>query len=178
MNARVSTTVRRLPRLQASLPPALTDFWQAREPRERRILAFGSVALLLMAVWWLAFEPALSGRSELRRKLPELRAQLVQLQSLARELPQVGKEAPAVEPATRESVEASLARRGLKAQSVAVTGENVRLQFADVSFSALLNWLQEEAKAQGFSVVESSVVAQAQVDSVNASISLRQQRRD
>ncbi|MBC7726725.1 MAG: type II secretion system protein M, partial [Microbacteriaceae bacterium] len=77
---------------------------------------------------------------------------------------------------TRVGLEAALQRRGLKAQSVSVSGEIVRLQFAASSFSALTEWLNEARAGFQLSVTEATVTAQPTPDIVNASLTLRQQK--
>jgi len=41
----------------------IPDFWNTRQPRERRILALGAALLLLLLIWWLLIEPASEARS-------------------------------------------------------------------------------------------------------------------
>lgn len=159
------------------------DFWSARDARERRLLGFGGLALLLALVYLLLLEPAMSGRDQLRKALPGLRQQLNQVQSMARELGsqprqgtgKTGGAAPA--PVTRESLEASLNAAGLRAQSINVSGEIIRLQMNGVSFGSLAGWLESE-RSSGITVLESSIVAQTQPGTVNATLTLRQQRRE
>ncbi|MDB5798664.1 MAG: type secretion system protein [Paucimonas sp.] len=162
------------------LTAPVRDFWSAREPRERKLLAWGLAALLLAALYLLLIDPALTGRAQLRKDLPALRQQVTQMQSMARELEKAPAAADAAQaaPATRESLEASLAPAGLKAQSITVTGEIIRIQMNGVSFAALVGWLEQAAKNSGITVVESSIVAQTQPDTVNATLTLRQQRRE
>lgn len=173
----------------AMLP--VRDYWSSRAPREQRILTWLGVLVLLALIYLLLLEPALSGREQLRKSLPGLRNQLSQVQGMARELSATksagGASSPAAgtaaggatsaQPATRESVEASLSRAGLKAQSVTVAGETIRVQLNAVSFSALSGWLDQAAKGLGISVTEASIVAQTQADTVNATLTLRQQRQ-
>lgn len=153
------------------------QFWAARNPRERRILAIGAAAVLAALVYLLLIAPAQSGLARYRRSLPELRQQVAQLQGMAQEavsLPQ-GEVAPPP-PISRETVEASLARRGLKAQSVTIAGDTARLQLKDVSFTSLLDWIADSRGAAQMTVTEASLNAQSQPDIVSGSIALRQQR--
>jgi general secretion pathway protein M len=164
-------------RFSGAMQP-VRNYWDARAPRERRILGALGALVLLALLYLLLIEPALSGREQLRKSLPALRGQVSQVQGMARELsatkPSAGAE---VQPATRENIEASLTRAGLKAQSVNVSGELTRVQLNNVSFAALSAWLDQVAKALGISVTEAAIVAQAQADIVNATLTLRQQRQ-
>jgi general secretion pathway protein M len=153
------------------------DYWNARAPRERTILAALGLLVLLALLYLLLIEPALSGRAQLRKSLPGLRSQVSQVQGMSRELSSARPAGEAAaQPATRENIEASLTRAGLKAQSVTVSGELVRVQLNAVSFAGLTAWLEQVGKSLGISVTEASIVAQAQADTVNATLTLRQQR--
>jgi general secretion pathway protein M len=158
-------------------------FWSARNARERKLLGIGSLVVIGGLLYGLLLDPAVSGRAQMQKQLPALREQAAQTQALAREVDALKKktlpEAPLL---TRENVESALASKGLKVQSLAVTGEQVRAQFENVSFSAIVDWLQDMHRGMNASVVEASVQSQSQshsaVDMVNATLLLRQQRRE
>ncbi|MGB8409589.1 MAG: type II secretion system protein GspM, partial [Gallionella sp.] len=59
-------------------------------------------------------------------------------------------------------------------QSVMLTGDFAKVQLSGASFAGILNWLDEMQKTALVSVVDASIVAQAQPDIVNATITLRQ----
>jgi general secretion pathway protein M len=152
-----------------------SDFWEVRNARERAILAGGAIALLVIVLYLALISPALTGRERLARDLPQLRQQVGQLQELARETASLSGSSPAgVAPMSKETLEAELARRGLKAESVSVSGEIARLQLPGASFAALVNWLDEMQKSALVSTVEANIVALAQPDTVNATLTLRQ----
>jgi general secretion pathway protein M len=164
-------------RFAGALQPA-RNYWNARAPRERRILAALGGVVLLALLYLLLIEPAVSGRQQLQKTLPALRSQVSQVQGMSRELSATKPASQAnVQPATKESIEASLARVGLKPQSVTVSAELIRVQLNGVSFSALSAWIDQVAKALAISVTEASIVAQTQPDIVSATLTLRQQRQ-
>ena len=154
---------------------SLQAFWTERDVRERKMLRLGAVAVGMTLVYLLGIGPAYVGIGKLRKDLPQLRQQASSLQALSRDAQGLAANAPP--PAvlsTRESIEAALTRKGLKAQSVVVTGDLVRLQLNNVSFAAIVEWLDDMQKTARLSVVESSFTAQSQTDIVNATLSLRQ----
>ncbi len=159
---------------------SVSAFWQERTARERRVLAFGGTLLLLALLWLLAIEPALEGRERWRKDLPQLRADAALVQALSQQLasapPRAANAAPPVDKATLES---SLAAQGLKAQSLNVQDAGgvllVRASFADVSFSALTEWLQQQQRGAQLSVSEASVTARERLDRVDAQLTLRRQ---
>jgi general secretion pathway protein M len=158
-----------------ALRMSLQSFWVERDPRERRLLAIGSVVVLSALIYGSAIAPALQGTARLKQDLPGLRTQVALLQSMATEAQRLTAN-PVIAPplSTREDVEASLTRNGLKAQNVVVTGEVVRVQLNGAAFSSVLRWLDELRKTARLNVVDSSFTAQSQADIVNAAISLRQ----
>jgi general secretion pathway protein M len=167
---------------QTSLQQAHTAanaFWNDRSLRERKQwVAIGSVILLAL-IYLLLIDPALSGRAQLSKSLPELRQKAADMQQLAREAALLSATVPALPPPlSKEGIETSLAARGLKAQSVIVTDEVLRLQLNATSFAALVDWLGESQKSLRLSVVDATVAAQPGSDVVNATLTLRQQKNE
>jgi len=160
---------------------SFSEFWAVRNPRERMLLAVGAAAVLLALIYLLLISPAQSGREQLAKSLPAMRQQVAQLQALSKEassLPNASTSAASVQPISRESLEAALARKGLKAQTVAVTGEIARLQLPSVSFSSLISWIDDMQKNALLSVEEANIVALPQPDTVNATLMLRQRKTE
>ncbi len=166
------------PNLNA-LNEKFASFWGARNPRERNLLAAAFVVIVLGLIYALLIDPALSGRKDLEKKLPALREQAAEMQSLSKEAGALTSKAAAPAPAiTRESIESSLTSRGLKPQNVALTGDLAKVQLNGASFSSLVDWLSEMQKSARLSVVDANVEAQAKTDTVNAALTLRQQRSE
>jgi general secretion pathway protein M len=143
------------------------------------MLAAGIVVVVITLFYMLLIDPAMSGRSGLEKKLPALRQQSAEVQMLAREAQALGSKATAPPPAvTRESLEATLGGKGLKAQNLAVTGELIKVQFTGASFAAIVEWLGELQRNLRITVLDANVEAQTQADIVNGTFTLRQQRSD
>jgi general secretion pathway protein M len=159
------------------LKESLSAFWMERNARERNVLTLASVVIVLALLYLLFISPALDGRAQLQKNLPALRQQAAELQALAKQASTVAAvSAPPAPVLTKESIEAALARQGLKPQSVVNTGELTKVQLSSSSFSGLVNWLDEMQKTARLSLVEANIEALAPVDTVNASLTLRQQR--
>ena len=154
---------------------SLAEFWMARAARERAMLAVAAVAVVFGLFYALLIDPALTGREQLNKNLPELRQQVAQLQVLSKEAVALsGKSASPVTAISEESIKAALARKGLKPQSVLLTGDLAKVQLAAVSFAGTLEWLDDMQKTARLSVVDANIVALAQPDMVNATFMLRQ----
>jgi general secretion pathway protein M len=149
--------------------------WLARTEQERRFLAVGGAVVLLAVLYLLLVDPALEGRSQLRRQLPQMRQQAAELQALAQEANTLAR-APATQipPITREAVDSSLNGRGLKPQSLSMTGEYIKLQLNNVPFAGLAGWLDEQRRANRVLVQDATVTALPVAGQVDASLTLRQ----
>lgn len=158
---------------------SLSEFLDARNARERRMLALGTTAILIAVLYLLLLAPAIDGRIQLSKSLPVMRQEVAQLQNLSREaVGLAGQKAPAVTPLSKESLEASLARAGLTAQNISVSADSARLQLPSASFSGLLAWLDEMQKSSLTSVAEANIIALGQPDMVNATLTLRQTKSE
>ena len=159
---------------------SFAEFWAVRDARERAMLAVAALVVTLGLFYALLIDPALAGRERLNKDLPELRQQVAQLQALAKEAAaaMARKSATPMIAMSKQNIEAALARKGLKPQSVMLTGDFAKVQLASVSFSGTLNWLDDMQKTALLSVTDANIVALAQPDMVNATFTLRQQRNE
>lgn len=158
---------------------SLSDFWMARGTRERAMLAVAVMAVALGLFYALLIDPALSGRDRLNKNLPELRRQVMQMQALSKEAAALsGKSALPVAAISEESIKIALARKGLKPQSVMLSGGLVEVKLASASFAGTLEWLGDMQQTMRLSVVDANIVALAQPDMVNAALTLRQPRNE
>lgn len=150
-------------------------YWIARTEQERRYLAAGFIVVTLALVYVGLIEPAVEGRAQLQRSLPELRQQAAQLTSMAGQARALaGQPAVPVTPMTRETLLASLTARGITPASLTLTGEFARLQADGVSFANLVAWLDAQRRENRIAVQEGTFTAQDPVGQVNANLTLRQ----
>lgn len=159
------------------LKQTASTFWSERNQRERNMLAAAIVVVVVALFYLLLIDPAASGRKDLEKKLPALRQQAAEVRALAKDAG--GLSAKSTTPpaaVTRESLEASLQRKGLKPQNLSLTGELAKVQLQSASFAGLVDWLDEMQRTERLSVVDANITAQAQADMVNATLTLRQQR--
>ena len=150
-------------------------FWEARSEQERKLLTLGSVVVVLALVWAVLFAPAMEGRAQLKKSLPQLRQQAAQLQALAAQAATLSASVPLdVAVMSRDSLVSSLAARSLVAQSVGMTGEYAKLELRSVPFGALLQWLDAARREGRISVQDASITAQATPGLVDATLTLHQ----
>lgn len=140
---------------------AWNEFWQARNPRERAILTYGGVFLLLSMLYGLAWLPISEGRKKLTRSLPQLRLDVAQMRTSAKEI--IGLQANSPRPPgtgaasgePRQAVESALQVANLRDKVSAidrVDAQRVRLALSGMPFDALLMFLESIQNQQKFRV--------------------------
>ena len=154
---------------------SFSEFWAARDARERTMLAAAALVVTFGLAYAVLIDPALTGRDRINKNMPELRQQVAQLQAMSKEaLSLSGKSSAPIMALTKQNIETALARNGLKAQNVMLTGDFAKVQLTTVSFAGTMHWLDDMQKTALLTVVDSNIVALAQPDMVNATITLRQ----
>jgi general secretion pathway protein M len=139
------------------------------------LLTLGSAVVVLALIWAVLFAPAMEGRAQLKKSLPQLRQQAAQLQALAAEAASLPGSAPLdVAVMSRDSLVSSLAARSLTAQSVGMTGQYAKLELRSVPFGALLQWLDAVRREGRIVVQDASITAQATPGLVDATLTLHQ----
>ncbi len=155
-----------------------STFWRARTEQERTLLLTACAVILCALVYSLLIKPAWFGRAQLERDLPLLRQQTTQLQSWAKEAATLSNHTTlTITPMTKEGLEVSLARHGLSAKNVVVSGHVAKVELSSISFASLLNFLDEIQKTARISVLEANVLTSSVAvsnGSVNATLTLRQ----
>ncbi|MFZ6658680.1 type II secretion system protein GspM [Undibacterium sp. TJN19] len=152
-------------------------FWRARAQRERTMLISCALLIVLALTYAIFLGPALSGRKQLQNSIPELNQQLAEMTELSKQ--QTGFAASLSEVITsvnKEQLEASLTRRGIKAQTLGVADEIVRVQITAASYANLMEWLVEMQKASRLTVEEAKLIALPESGQVSATLTLKQQR--
>jgi general secretion pathway protein M len=150
-------------------------YWSARTAQERKFLLVGGGVVALTLLYLVLLEPALTGREQLRRALPELRQQAAQLDALAAEARAVAAQpAPAVAPVTREALAASMTAGGLNPASLSVSGEYTKVQLNGVSFANLMAWLDAQRRDSRLMVQDAQFTAKDALGQVDATLTLRQ----
>lgn len=158
---------------------SFSEFWAARDARERAMLAVAALVVTFGLYYAFLIDPALAGRARLNKDLPVLRQQAAQMQAMAKKAAALsGKPAAPQMAFSRENIEMALVRNGLKPQSVMLTGDFAKVQLASASFSGTLNWLDDMQRNALLSVNDANIVALAQPDMVDATFTLSRQRHE
>ncbi|MET3131817.1 general secretion pathway protein M [Oxalobacteraceae bacterium GrIS 1.11] len=151
------------------------EFWLARNEQERKTLAIGGCAFGLALVYAILIGPAIDGRAKLKIDLPQLRQDAAEIDALAKEAGLLAQQTPApLTPMSRDNLNASLAARGLSAQSINLTADYAKLQLTGVPFAGLTMWLDAQRRENHIEVQDAALTAQTTLGMVDAAITLHQ----
>ena len=157
------------------------DWWNAREPRERRVLAIGGAAAAVLLVWALVWHPLSRARADLRLRvaaqqadLAEMRVQAVRAQQLRGQgarakVERQGKSLLALADATARSGGLGDALKRVEPAGA----KTVKVAFESARFDALVGWIEALAAGYGVEAVELSVDRADGVGFVNARVTLQ-----
>lgn len=154
----------------------MTLAWQARTEQERKFLTIGGATAAAVILWATLIDPAMTGRQMLAKQLPQLRQQAAELQGMAIEASRLSAQPTAqAAPVSREGLVASLSARGIKPESIIVTGEFVKLEVKDVVFANLLAFLDEQRRSARLVVQDLNLTGQeAKPGVIDGKLTLRQ----
>ena len=145
---------------QSMIMESFASFWQQRNAKERRLLSIATVIILLALTYWMFINPALSNKAKLEVSIPQLRLQVSEMAAMSAQYAQIATAMTEnIEPVSREVLEASLMRKGVKAQSLSATDDIVRVQIGSVAYSVIMEWMLEMQKAARLTVEDAKLTA-------------------
>jgi type II secretory pathway component PulM len=146
---------------------AAQSHWFALSQREQRWVMAAALTVLLGLVWWVAIEPALTGRARLSQLQPGLRLQASELAGLAA---QGGIRRTVNNTDLLGSLSAGLITAGFDAQAAeAINQERVRVRLNSVDYSDIVGWLAA-TQALGDVRLESASITLLEPGRVNAEL--------
>ena len=148
--------------MKAEIGRSLSEFWEARTPREKTLLMWGSLMLGLVLVYLLLWAPAFEGRARLRSTLPTMQRQLATMNAQANEARSLAIGAQGVTPtggALRDALAKSLADNGMQPTQVQVIGAAVQIQLKNTSFPSWTLWLDDARKQFKVQVSDAHITA-------------------
>ncbi|BBU28834.1 general secretory pathway protein GspM [Burkholderia sp. THE68] len=148
--------------MKAEIGRSLSEFWEARTPREKTLLMWGGLALGLVLVYLVLWAPAYEGRARLRDSLPTMQRQLATMTAQANDARSLAPATEGVMPtggALRDALAKSLADNGMQPTQVQVIGAAVQIQLKNASFPNWTMWLDDARKQFKVQVSEAHVTA-------------------
>lgn len=162
---------------QSVIIEVISAFWLQRNARERQLLSFASISIAIAVIYSIFVNPAISNKSKLEKAIPQLRQQVSEMAAMSGQYAQIATAlSETITPVTREVIETSLLRRGIKAQTLAVSDDIVRLQVTAVAYTNVMEWILEMQKAARLTVDEAKMTALPETGQVGVVLTLRQQR--
>lgn len=143
----------------------LSEFWQARNARERWIIGLGVPLLLLSLLYAYLWLPLNQERRQLRHQVPTLMQAKQKLQAEAQEFKTLKMQAPAQSAGTGGSDPLTLARQSAASAGLGQIQLNpdnaggMQLAAPDVPFDALMRWLGQMQTQYGLRVVSAQIDA-------------------
>ena len=155
----------------------LTAFWQKRDARERQWLRLAGIFIACVVIYLVGVNPALNNIKNLKKYIPELNQQVAAISQMSNQYKEIAKSlGENATPMTREFIDSTLLRRNIKAQSLSVSNDIVRIQINAVAYNNLMEWIFEMQKAARITVDEAKVTALVEPGQVGAVLTLRQQK--
>lgn len=155
---------------------ALTQWFEERAPREKKLLAAVAVVLALALVYDMLWEPAYSGRARIAASLPQLEAQLADVRMQVDEARRL-RAAAAVRPpaglALRDALAASLMQAGVAKAQLTVIGKGVQVDAKAVPFSAWMTWLDQVSRENRVRVINARASAEEKQGQATVSATLQ-----
>lgn len=154
-------------------PAALVAAWDRASPRERHLLRWGALVVVLAVLYALAWQPLVRDIGRTREALLRDRAALGLLQGYAEPQRTVGEtQLSASDP--RAAIERALDARGLRSAATTVEAREgrVSLVFGAAPFDTLIVLLDDLARTDHLRVLEARLTGRVEPGSVRAEITL------
>lgn len=160
----------------------MREWWNAREPRERRILLIGGAVTAVLLIWALVWYPLQRSRAELRLRVDTQRSDLQQMRSDSARVAQLrglgarakverqGKSLLALADATARG--AQLANELRRVEPVGP--KSVRVSLEGASFDAVADWLDGLSRDFGVVATDLSADRAEGAGRVNARVTLEE----
>jgi len=160
----------------------MREWWNTREPRERRILLIGGAVTAVLLIWAFVWYPLQRSRAELRLRVETQRSDLQQMRSDSARVAQLrglgarakverqGKSLLALADATARG--AQLANELRRVEPVGP--KSVRVSLEGASFDAVADWLDGLSRDFGVVATDFSADRAEGTGRVNARVTLEE----
>lgn len=149
---------------------SMLAFWNAKNPKEKKLIFIvsGLVLTLLLLVMW--FIPIIHERQQLIKLLPELRHQITLAEVQAHQISLLTDQQDKVSELeiSLEMLKENLISVGLNPKKIIAQKNNIILEFENTSFSKLIGWSHDAQIKFHLVVVDASISPLNQLDQVNA----------
>ena len=144
------------PRANATPWVALGRVWQARAPREQRMLLLAAAAVAAALLWFVALAPALRTLARAPAEIDTAELQWQTMQRLATEARELRAAAPVTAEQAGVVLKAATERLGDKGKLL-LQGDRATLTLRDVGSGAVRDWLTEARTGARARAVEATL---------------------
>ncbi|KLU24865.1 hypothetical protein EOS_17865 [Caballeronia mineralivorans PML1(12)] len=158
-----------------AIKAALTEWFEARAPREKKLLAGGGALVIAALVYNVLWAPAYDGRAKIAANLPQLEVQLAEVQVQADEARALKAVAAVRAPAgvaLRDTLATSLSQAGIAQAQLAVLGKGVQVDVKNAPFGAWMSWLDQVRREDHVRVVNAQVTGEEKLGLATVSVTL------
>jgi len=160
----------------------LRDWWNAREPREQRVLGVGAIVVALVLAWSVIWHPLSSSLDALQARVAAQRADLATMQQEAARVAELrgqGARAKGERQGKSLLALADASARGNQLGNALKRVEplgpkSVRVSLEGASFDSLIDWLDGLARDFGVTATDFSADRVEGVGLVNARVTLEE----
>lgn len=155
------------------VPASVARAWDRASPRERLLMRWGALVLVLAVLYAIAWQPLTRDIERTREELARDRTTLALLQGYAQ--PQRSAGTMAEMPADlRGAVERALDARGLRAATSALDARDhrVSLVLGEARFDTLIAMLDDLSRSDRVRVIEARLTARVEPGTVRAELTL------
>jgi general secretion pathway protein M len=159
-----------------AITASVSEWFEARAPREKRLLLAGGALTVVAIVYNLLWAPAWDGCIQIRASLPLLEVQLADIQMQVDQARQLKGQAAVRAPsgvALRDTLATSLVQAGIPEAQVATLGKGVQIDVKNAPFGAWMSWLDSVRRDDHVRVVNAQLIAEGKVGQVTVSATLQ-----
>lgn len=159
-----------------AIKAALTEWFEARAPREKQLLLVGGALLTVALLYSLLWAPAWDGCSRIRANLPRLQAEVGQVQAQLDEARLLKGTAAIRAPeglALRDAIAGSLAQAGVPDPQISVLGKGVQVEAKNVPFGVWMVWLDDVRRTNHVRVINAHATSEAQLGHASVSVTVQ-----
>jgi type II secretory pathway component PulM len=159
----------------------LKEWWLALAPREKYVVALGSVTVVLFLIYEIIWSPLVDGAANMRKRITTDQKTLAWMQSADKELTKLQQQSRAsttsLSPVALLAVlQKKMQQAGFDEAAVQLkqsSNDSVEIHFQKVPFDSIMKLLLSTVKEFNLTVTQMSAVAETTPGVVNADLVLR-----
>ncbi len=149
--------------------------WDKRNPREKNLIVFSGLLLLLVSWIYFLTYPAIRGIENAEEKIREARIQYSEITRLANLIPNPSS-SPDDPKLFIKHLETTMIGRGFVNASISNTEDSFHVEIGICSFESLISWLLEAQRSENLFVANAIITRKEDPKFVKVSLNLQKKR--